>query len=168
MPTVETKPSLSQTFKEILSAPSANSGGRPEREATQGTLRREDASIEQSASQLFERDQLQTSLHNANRRLRELKEELQFVKIEKIALAANTNLDVAETKNLMSEKDSLMNVYFEQHRKSAPGKRASKANMFSGVDLHSLGGASKVLKDVFAFFSREMAETNLFDAVAKR
>lgn len=85
VPAVETQPSLSQALNEILSATSTNFGGRSQKEAFHGVLGRKNALIERAASLILERDQLATSLRNADQRLSELEDELHFETVEKCA-----------------------------------------------------------------------------------
>lgn len=69
---VEKKQCLSRPFMEILSAPSSHPDVSCETKVGTGPLGREDASIERIASLLLERNELTTSLSNANQLLIEL------------------------------------------------------------------------------------------------
>lgn len=76
----------------------------------------------------LERDQLATSLRNANQWLIDLEDEPHFVKIGKHTLVANTDLQPAETRKLEAEKKGLISVLSEDKRENAANRKRIKSS----------------------------------------
>lgn len=148
---------------------STPSGRRSQMELAQGSSSSNETQLERIASLLLERDQLASSLSNANQRLSVLEQELHSIKVEKSALVANVDMQASEIRTLKAEKESLKNLLLDQDAGcKSDRKRQKNSDVFTGLHLQYVGVASRVLKSIPACCSRETSELCPFDSVRKR
>lgn len=155
----------------VVSIPQARStlsGRESHKELTRGSSGTSEIQIERIASLRLERDKFASSFSNAKQRLREVEQKHHSVKVRERTYVGTVGLQALEARILKTEKMSLKNSLADEvPRCDTSRKRQLSGDILTGLYLHCVKVARRVLKSELALCAGKTSELCLFDSVRK-